>query len=221
MLDKKNNKLNGKPAAQSDEGDEASRGPPRLKVCYAEGRKQIQFEVFFNTIGTNNSDFAVGLMHQLIAIATVGGKLDETKLNFVRSVVTELQPKDHVEAMLAVQMAAVHLATVTFAERLAHVNHLAQLDSVERALNKLARTFVNQVEALKRYRTGGEQKVTVEHVTVNKGGQAVVGNVHAGAAANMKPDESPSPHRLGDQSGATFNVESGTRSAKLRMGRKR
>jgi hypothetical protein len=34
-----------------------------------------------------------------------------------------------------------------------------------------------QVEALKRYRTGGEQKVTVEHVTVNQGGQAIVGNI--------------------------------------------
>ena len=34
-----------------------------------------------------------------------------------------------------------------------------------------------QVEALKRYRTGGEQKVTVQHVTVNDGGQAIVGSV--------------------------------------------
>ena len=33
------------------------------------------------------------------------------------------------------------------------------------------------MEALKRYRTGGEQKVTVQHVTVNEGGQAVIGNV--------------------------------------------
>ena len=33
------------------------------------------------------------------------------------------------------------------------------------------------MEGLKRYRTGGEQKVTVQHVTVNEGGQAVVGNV--------------------------------------------
>jgi hypothetical protein len=33
-------------------------------------------------------------------------------------------------------------------------------------------TFTTQVEALKRYRTGGQQKVIVEHVTVNEGGQA-------------------------------------------------
>ena len=52
--------------------------------------------------------------------------------------------------------------------------------AAERALNKLARTFATQLEALKRYRTGGTQKVTVEHVTVNAGGQAIVGNVAHG-----------------------------------------
>jgi hypothetical protein len=30
---------------------------------------------------------------------------------------------------------------------------------VERAFNKLARMFASQMEALKRYRTGGEQKL--------------------------------------------------------------
>jgi hypothetical protein len=38
------------------------------------------------------------------------------------------------------------------------------------------------METLKRYRTGGEQKVTVQHVTVNDGGQAIVGTVTPGPA---------------------------------------
>ena len=40
----------------------------------------------------------------------------------------------------------------------------------------------------KRYRTGGEQKVTVQHqhVTVNEGGQAVVGNVTHGGRGQEK-----------------------------------
>ncbi len=33
-------------------------------------------------------------------------------------------------------------------------------------MNKLARTFAGQLEALKRYRSTGEQKVTVEHVEI-------------------------------------------------------
>ena len=51
--------------------------------------------------------------------------------------------------------------------------------SIERTLNKLARTFAVQMETLKRYRTGGEQRVTVQHVNVAEGGQAIVGNVNA------------------------------------------
>jgi hypothetical protein len=93
------------------------------------------------------------------------------------SVVKGAKPKDQIEAMLAAQMAAVHTATMTFARRLANVENIAQQDSAERAFNKLARTFASQVEALKRYRSRGDQTVRVEHVTVNEGGQAIVGNV--------------------------------------------
>jgi len=40
--------------------------------------------------------------------------------------------------------------------------------------------YAVQMEALKRYRTGGQQRVIVEHVTVNAGGQAIVGSVTRG-----------------------------------------
>ncbi len=103
-----------------------------------------------------------------------------------------VEPQDQVEALLAAQMAAVHMATMTFARRLNHVEHIPQQDSAERAFNKLARTFAAQVEALRRHRTGGEQKVTVEHVTVNEGGQAIVGNVsHGGRGASKNRRSTP------------------------------
>jgi hypothetical protein len=38
-------------------------------------------------------------------------------------------------------------------------------------------TFTGQMEALRKYRTGGEQKVTLLHVYINEGGQAVVSTV--------------------------------------------
>jgi hypothetical protein len=50
-------------------------------------------------------------------------------------------------------------------------------ENVNRA-TKLLRTFTAQVETLNKYRTKGQQKVTVEHVQVNAGGQAVVGIVN-------------------------------------------
>ena len=93
--------------------------------------------------------------------------------------------------MLAAQMAAVHRATMTFAGRLAHVENIPQQDSAERAFNKLARTFATQMEALRKYRSGGEQKMTVKHVTVNDGGQAIVGNVQGGEGRSKKSEATP------------------------------
>jgi hypothetical protein len=110
------------------------------------------------------------------------------------SVVKGIEPRDQIEAMLAAQMAAVHMASMTFARRLAHVENIPQQDSAERAFNKLARTFAAQMSALKEYRSKGEQKMTVQHVHVAEGGQAIVGNVNApaeGVGARKKPEIQP------------------------------
>lgn len=103
--------------------------------------------------------------------------VSETASNFVMSVVAGVKPQDEIEAMLAIQMGAIHQATMMLARRLNHVKTLPQQDSAERALNKLARTFTSQVETLKRYRSKADQTVRVERVEVNEGGQAIVGNV--------------------------------------------
>ena len=42
------------------------------------------------------------------------------------SVVKGIEPNDQVEAMLAAQMAAVHMTTMTFARRLAQVENIPQ-----------------------------------------------------------------------------------------------
>jgi hypothetical protein len=160
---------------------------PRLKVSDdSSGATQIAPDhpdprmaqaLLMEALATTDPCFVVGFIAQLADAAAQGRKVDERELNFMLSVVKGIKPKDQMEAMLAAQMAAVHMATMTFASRLEHAGNIPQQDSAERAFNKLARTFAAQVEALKRYRTGGEQKVTVEHVTVNEGGQAIVGNV--------------------------------------------
>jgi hypothetical protein len=78
-----------------------------------------------------------------------------------------------------------------FARRLAHVDNIPQQDSADRAFNRLARTFAVQVEALKRYRSGGAQTIRVEHVTVNEGGQAIVGTVtHRGRISSENLESS-------------------------------
>src|ERR1700704_652038 len=126
----------------------------------------------------------MALLPQLAPASTPANQIRERGVNFIVSLVKGIKPGDQIEAMLAAQMTAVHIATMRFAARLAKVENIPQQDSAERAFNKLARTFATQMEALKRYRTGGEQKVTVQHVNVGEGGQAIVGNV------TQRPNES-------------------------------
>ena len=74
-------------------------------------------------------------------------------------------------------MAVVHKQMMVFARRLGNVDTIDQQDSALNGFTKLARTYLMQMDALKRSRTGGEQTVTVQHVNVNEGAQAIVGNV--------------------------------------------
>ena len=76
------------------------------------------------------------------------------------SIIKGIKPRDHIEAMLATQMATVHLAVMKNSPFLEHFDTVQEVDSVGGFFNKLARTFTTQMDALQRYRTDGEQKVT-------------------------------------------------------------
>ena len=55
------------------------------------------------------------------------------------------------------------------------------------AAARLLRAYATQVEALRRLRHGGSQILRVEHVHVNEGGQALIGNVRSGTAGEEHP----------------------------------
>lgn len=135
-------------------------------------------------MATMDSAFFHGVIGDVARIGARGAKVDEDASNFLLSVVRAVQPRDELETMLAIQMGAVHAATMTMARRLNRADTIPLQDATERAFTRLARTFTMQLEALNRHRAGGQQKVVVEHVTVNAGGQAIVGNVtHGGEGA--------------------------------------
>ena len=180
---------------------------PRLKVAgnavtVDHPDRALGHFAMLKAIGSSDSDFLNGLLKQVVNAGSHSPNADENGINFLLSVVKGVEPQDPIEAMLALQMGAVHNATMTFAGRLAHVETIQQQDSAQTALNKLARTFAAQVEALKRYRSSGEQKMTVQHVHVAEGGQAIVGNVSTtapGGGAHKKSEEQP--HALGHAPG--------------------
>src|SRR5262249_3645802 len=68
----------------------------------------------------------------------------------------------------------------------------------------LIRTFAAQTEALQRYRGKGQQKVTVEHVHVHTGGQAIVGAVSQSGGGRENDQNRGQPHAPETAGAITF-----------------
>ena len=144
-------------------------------------------KLLMESLGTVSVDFVKGLMEQISVLSRTDGQVSEDQLNFMLAFISGMEPRNEAEAMLALQMATVHSATIAASLYLAKAEMLPQYDSATRAVTKLARTYTTQMETLKRYRSGGEQNVTVKHVHVHEGGQAIVGNVSSREGVQSKP----------------------------------
>jgi hypothetical protein len=184
-LSKQLERMNNEPAAPRLKVEKDDKG---TKVSLDHPHQTAARGLLMEALGTADFDFDSGLMKQLKQLAVHDGKVDARELNFLVSMIKGIKPNDQLEAMLGAQMAAVYTIAMRFAEQFYRVESLQQQDSADRIFNKLMRTFVMQLEALKRYRTGGEQKVTVQHVSVGEGGQAIVGNVTQ-AAPEATPEK--------------------------------
>jgi hypothetical protein len=144
-----------------------------------DGESENWWQRLKKALGTTSSDFVNASLLQLQAAArSPFGTISEIHINAALAIIEAASPKDEIEAALAVQMACTHTAAMAV---------LAKLDSgfgTERriaafgsAAARLVRAYATQVEVLRRLRNGGQQVVRVEHVQVNDGGQAVIGNV--------------------------------------------
>jgi hypothetical protein len=102
-----------------------------------------------------------------------------------------IKPADEIEGMLAAQMVATHNAAMECFRRamLREQTFDGRRENLTQA-NKLVRSYAMLMEALNRNRGKGQQKVTVEHVHVHSGGQAIVGAVQGGGVAR-KSEEQP------------------------------
>ena len=102
-------------------------------------------------------------------------------------------PKDELEGMMAAQLIAAHNAAMECYRRamIGEQTFEGRRENLNQA-NKLSRTWATMLEALNRHRGKGQQKVTVEHVHVHAGGQAVVGMVERpGGGDQRKTEEQP------------------------------
>jgi hypothetical protein len=132
--------------------------------------RSFNFQLLTEALGSQDPDFVWGLVSQLSQASTRFN--DGEGLNFMLSVIKNIHPRDGIEAMLGAQMAALHMSMMNYIDEFARLGHTPQQEMAERAVNKLSRTFATLVGALKHPRTGGEQKLTVRHVSLTTVTQA-------------------------------------------------
>ena len=108
-----------------------------------------------------------------------------TVCNMAITILDEIRPRDVIEGMLITQMIGVHnLAMETLYRAMLTDQTFPGKEANVYQATKMLRTFTQQMDTLKNYRRKGQQKVTVEHVNVNQGGQAIVGSVSEGGRSN-------------------------------------
>ena len=139
-------------------------------------------DVFY--LGTFDGDLIDNTFDQVCRLCFRGEEASEMSMlraNAALASIIEIDPQDSTELMLAAQMATVHHMAMQMSAR-AMLNEQTDYgvsESINR-MTKLMRTYTTQVEALSKYRTKGQQKITVQHVNVNDGGQAVIGDIDQG-----------------------------------------
>ena len=132
------------------------------------------------TLATEDQEFPGLLLAQAITTTHLpfGETHDKFNGKFTEAAVRSLGPRDVLEALLAAQMVQTHNLAMEYLRRAAIKGQTTVgIELYTNFANRLLRTYVAQVEALKTYRSKGEQRVEVKHVHVNRGGQAIVGAV--------------------------------------------
>jgi len=81
------------------------------------------------------------------------------------------------------------------------------------ASEKLMGVFNKHVEALNKHRGKGQQNITVKHVNVEAGGQAIVGNVETGKSTSDSKETKPA---LDKPSEKPIDISPSRKSAKIK-----
>jgi hypothetical protein len=129
--------------------------------------------------GLHSADALFMLVKQLTNLeADAIGEDNDGPANEALAMLDELEPDGGAQAMLATQMVAVHVATMSsFTKALLKDQTFAGRELYFKQAAKLAAVFTRQNDSYAKLKRNGTQTVNVKHIHVNEGGQAVVGNV--------------------------------------------
>ena len=95
-------------------------------------------------------------------------------------------PKNQSELMLATQLAMTHITLGKSAQLLdQNYKDVKTINSLGNLYTKLSRLGIDQINTLERMKGKGQQKIIVEKVNIEAGGQAAIG-VYEGGGVNAK-----------------------------------
>ena len=132
--------------------------------------------------GTGAGEWNSVLLRDVLQVCAGGDPGDKGALEKARAGVAAMKgigPDDVIADMVAAQLVSAHHAAMDCYKRAMVPDQPfeAWRESLNQA-GRLSRTSASLIEALNRHRgKSGQQTVRVEHVTVNDGGQAIVGAV--------------------------------------------
>ena len=124
---------------------------------------------------------------------TPDGLSDDERLARTASAISLLQdikPSGAIESMLATQMVATHHAAMDcFRRAIVRDQTVEGRDQNLKHAEKLLSIYSRQIEVLDKHRGKGQQKMTVKHVYIEAGAQAVVGQFNSGRTAGDRRTE--------------------------------
>jgi hypothetical protein len=134
--------------------------------------------------GVSAEDVAINLAVQAAANPVgdyVGGDPEKARVlvNTAVETLEQIKPEGALQSMLAVQMIGVHNTAIKFLMRATDKDQSFEgTDANVQRATRLMRLFNDQLQAYAKLKgKTSEQRVTVEHVHVYEGGQAIVGSV--------------------------------------------
>jgi hypothetical protein len=112
-------------------------------------------------------------------------------LNIIAKMIQELEPRDGVEGQLLVQLIVLHQQSMSWLGSAMRTERVDFANTYLNGASKLLARHHETLEALINYRRRSEQRVYVEHVNVNDGGKAIIGDVFSGREVSKKIEEGP------------------------------
>lgn len=149
-----------------------------------------QNEIMREITGSNSSEYSGHLFTQLImANQSQTDNLSRftATANAYKEALLEMKPKDIIEGQLITKMLVQHDIAMKYMSILTNTETTPKLHEMTiNRLAKITRLYNESLDTLNKYRRKGEQRVVVQHVNVENGGQAIVGNVTQGGGDKAK-----------------------------------